>query len=91
LIKIAVSAFNLIANRKAGTGFGIRFLRLALLFITGISLITGSIYPDTVVIILFVIGEFLDRIIFYTDFNPLNINTLIQNHLIFEQDEKKRG
>lgn len=91
LIKIVTSAFNLTANGKAGTGFGIRFLRLALLIITGISLITGSTYPDLVVVSLFVFGEFLDRIIFYIDFNPLNINTLIQNHLIFEKDEKKRG
>lgn len=91
LIKIVTSAFSLAGNKKATTGFGIRFLRLALLIITGISLITGSTYPDLIIVSLFVIGEFLDRIIFYIDFNPLNINTLIQNHLIFGKDEKKRG
>jgi ferredoxin/DMSO reductase anchor subunit len=91
LIKITTSSFNLTASRRTGAGFGIRFLRVALLIITGIRLITGSTYPDTVVVTLFVIGEFLDRMIYYIDFNPLNINTLIQNHLIFEKDEKKRG
>jgi DMSO reductase anchor subunit len=91
LIKIVTSSFKLTANNKTGTGFGIRFLRLALLIITGIRLITGSTYPDMVIVSFFVIGEFLDRVIFYIDFNPLNINTLIQNHLIFEKNEKKRG
>jgi len=91
MIKIVTSAFKLTANNKTGSLFGIRFLRLALLIITGIRLISGSTYPDMIVFSLFVIGEFLDRLIFYVDFNPLNINTLIKNHLIFEKDEKKRG
>jgi len=91
LIKIVISVFNLSVNRLTGSSFGIRFLRLAFLVVTGISLIAGFSYHDPVIVTLFLTGEFLDRMFFYIDFNPMNIKILIKNNLIFEKDEKKRG
>jgi anaerobic dimethyl sulfoxide reductase subunit B (iron-sulfur subunit) len=91
LIKVASTLYNWTLKRIKVTGFGLRYLRLALLVVTGTSLVTGISFPDPVIIILFIGGEFLDRVFFYLDFKPLNINTLIHNHLIIGKDEKKRG
>jgi hypothetical protein len=71
--------------------FEIRFLRIAFLIITGISLISHNSYPDLVTISIFLTGELFDRIIFYIDFNPLNINALINSQLNIDRDEKERG
>jgi hypothetical protein len=48
-------------------------------------------YNDLFIISLFLTGEFFDRIMFYIDFDPLNINTLISKTLNSEKNEKKRG
>jgi Fe-S-cluster-containing dehydrogenase component/DMSO reductase anchor subunit len=91
LIKIVISVFTLSVNRITGNNFGLRFLRLAFLLVTGISLITGFSFPDPVIVTLFLAGELLDRIFFYIDFNPMNIKLLIKNNSISEKDEKERG
>jgi Fe-S-cluster-containing dehydrogenase component len=91
LIKLVSSIVNLSARSYTRNRFGIKFLRLALLIVTGISLVTGGNYPDPLIVTLFLTGEFIDRINFYDDFKPLNIKTLIYNHLITDKDEKKRG
>jgi Fe-S-cluster-containing dehydrogenase component len=91
LIKIVLSLSDLFIIRISGISFGIRFLRLVLLLITGISLIAGSFYHDNGIVFLFLAGEFLDRVFFYIDFKPMNIRILVKDHLIFENDEKKRG
>jgi Fe-S-cluster-containing dehydrogenase component len=91
VIKIVTSVYKLHVNRITGTGFGIRFLRIAVLLLTGISLITGFSFPDPVIVSLFLSGELLDRILFYIDFKPLNIKTLLLNNLILNKYEKKRG
>lgn len=90
-IKMISSIINLSVRRSTDTGFWLRFFRMALLFITGTNLVTGISFIDPVVVLFFLAGEFLDRILFYFDFKPLNINTFIQNNLIFNKYEKKRG
>jgi Fe-S-cluster-containing dehydrogenase component len=90
-IKLILSFYSLYVNRINGIRFGIRFLRIALLLITGISLVSEIIYPDNIIIFIFLTGEFLDRLIFYIDFDPLNINRLINKHINAEQNEKKRN
>ena len=42
-------------------------------------------------IFIFLIGELLDRILFYIDFDPMNINNMINEQLNIVRDEKKRG
>jgi hypothetical protein len=66
-------------------------MRIALLSVSGISLISHISYPELPVILIFLIGELLDRIIFYIDFDPMNINHMINEQLNIERDEKKRG
>jgi DMSO reductase anchor subunit len=81
-IKVTVSVYYLRAKRDDHLNFAIRFVRTALLIITGISMISGISYPETAVIMLFLAGELLDRILFYIDFKPLNINRLMKCNLI---------
>jgi len=67
----------------------IRFLRIALLIIAGVSLVTGISYPEPFIIAVFLIGEFFDRILYYYDFSPFNISTLITEHINSAINEKK--
>jgi Fe-S-cluster-containing dehydrogenase component/DMSO reductase anchor subunit len=81
-IRLASSVNSLRFNRNDRLKFGMRFIRSALIVITGASLISKISYPETAVFILFFIGELIDRILFYSDFNPVNISKLTNNHFI---------
>lgn len=91
LIKLAASAYSLSFNKINNINFVIRFLRIALLLVTGVSLVSEISYPDPVISSIFLIGELIDRIIFYIDFSPVNINTEIIKQINIERNEKKRG
>jgi Fe-S-cluster-containing dehydrogenase component len=91
MIKLTSGVFKLFNSQYKQSQYGIRFLRLALLIIAGISFITGISYHDPVVSFLFITGELSDRILFYFDFEPLNINTLISQQLKIIKNEKKRN
>lgn len=91
LIKLVTSVNNILTQKISSVNFSIRFLRIALLLITGISLISGLNKGDTLIISLFLTGELFDRIIFYIDFDPDNINKLIYKNITEAKDEKKRG
>ncbi|MBK8884309.1 MAG: hypothetical protein IPN67_18695 [Bacteroidales bacterium] len=80
-IKLVTILWNMITNRDDNLNFVMRFVRTSMLIITCISLISGISYPEKAVIILFLTGDLLDRIIFYIDFKPLDINRLIYSHL----------
>jgi Fe-S-cluster-containing dehydrogenase component len=90
-IKIYFSVRSLCFKKLKSANFGLRFLRLAFLIISGISLISHSSYPEISLIVLFLTGEFFDRILFYTDFSPISISTLIGERLNIERYEKKRN
>ncbi|MCJ7449616.1 MAG: 4Fe-4S binding protein [Bacteroidales bacterium] len=89
-IKLISTIYTITKNNVVTTPFWIRFFRIALLIIAGVSLLTGISYPEPVIIIIFLVGEFIDRILFYYDFNPLNINTLITEQINSAINEKKR-
>jgi Fe-S-cluster-containing dehydrogenase component/DMSO reductase anchor subunit len=91
LIKLVLSVHKLSVKKLNSPDFSVRFLRIAFLIVSGISMISHISFMDLFIVSLFLIGEFLDRILFYIDFNPLNINTLINEQLNIERDEKKRG
>ncbi len=91
LIKFTSYFFYFSVSEKSVTETGLSYIRLALLIISGISLITGISYPDTMIFILFLSGEFLDRILFYIWYNPLNISNSINSHINKEIHEKKRS
>jgi Fe-S-cluster-containing dehydrogenase component/DMSO reductase anchor subunit len=67
----------------------LRHLRLALLLVAGASIISGISYPTLSVIIILLTGEFIDRILFYIDFEPTSINTLIYKHIAERKYETK--
>jgi DMSO reductase anchor subunit len=55
-----------------------RYARIALLFLAGAGFVSGRAYPGPEVLVLLLAGELLDRILFYSDFTPLNIKTSIK-------------
>jgi len=91
LIKITASVYNLSLNKINNINFVIRFMRMALLLVTGVSLISGISYSDPVIYSFFLVGELIDRVIFYIDFAPVNLNTEIIRQINIERHEKKRG
>lgn len=89
LIKCILNLYNFSVTKKAVSVTGIKFIRLALLIISGGSLISGISYPEMIIFFLFLSGEFLDRILFYIGFNPVNISNSIHSHINKKLDEKK--
>ena len=81
LLKLGLSFYNQISKQLNNSDFTLRFLRVVFLVVPGLYLILHSSYSDVFIIIIFLSGELIDRILFYKDFNPLNINTLINNNL----------
>jgi hypothetical protein len=91
MIKLVSSLQGLYFKKLNNNDFGIRYLRLAFLIVTGSSLILNISPTDLFVVSVFLTGELLDRVIFYQDFSPMNIKTLIEEQQNIERDEKKRG
>jgi DMSO reductase anchor subunit len=89
IIKLISSTGSLLS--KMNSYFNLRFIRIAFLFITVMSLISYNFHNDISIVIIFMLGELFDRILFYTDYNPLNINILISEHFNYDRDEKKRS
>jgi Fe-S-cluster-containing dehydrogenase component len=85
VIKLALSLYALVINRSRGYLFALRYVRVALLILTGCGLFLSVSYPDSPLIFLFLAGELLDRTLFYIDFKPLNITGLINNQVIPEK------
>jgi Fe-S-cluster-containing dehydrogenase component/DMSO reductase anchor subunit len=91
VVKLGISIFRLYSRNFKKIYFEIRFMRIAFLSVSCISIISHISYPELPVILIFIIGELLDRIIFYIDFDPMNINNMINEQLNIVRDEKKRG
>jgi Fe-S-cluster-containing dehydrogenase component len=90
LIKI-VLFYKGYTEKPAEQHFMLRFLRIAFLIIPGLSLANHYSKPDYFVISIFLTGELFDRILFYIDFDPVNIRKLMSEQLNIEKNEKKRG
>jgi len=90
LIKLGLSFYRLIIAKLNAADIGIRFIRIVFLIVPGLSFILLNSQPEKFIIIIFLAGELLDRILFYIDFNPPNINTQIYEQLNIVSDEKKR-
>jgi Fe-S-cluster-containing dehydrogenase component/DMSO reductase anchor subunit len=88
MIKLLASFYKLSVNERDGINFRLRYLRIALLLISAISLTSKFSYPGAFITCLFLTGELFDRILFYIDFDPMNINKLINNQFNIETDEK---
>jgi hypothetical protein len=92
-IKIISAIYNVYDAREKLTQPVLRYIRLALLLISGGSLFSGFSYPGAVISIIFMTGELIDRILFYLDFEPVNIKSVTQIQLTHKPDnnEKKRN
>jgi hypothetical protein len=88
LVKLALS-LPALKNQNEDKLFKIRFLRIAFLILPGLSLILQTAKPGYFVIFIFLTGELFDRILFYIDFNPVNIRNLMVQQLNIENDEKR--
>jgi len=74
--------FTIILNKKQGhLMFSLRFIRTALLIIISMVIITGTDLNMLAGSLVFFSGEFLDRIMYYLDFDPINIKTTIKEEL----------
>jgi hypothetical protein len=62
---------------------------MAFLLIISLSMISGNAANDTVKYIIFLSGEFADRILYYADFEPVNIKSEINKFLILSYHEKE--
>jgi Fe-S-cluster-containing dehydrogenase component/DMSO reductase anchor subunit len=91
LIKLVLSLYNLSKGKINNNLFGLRFMRIVFLVVSFASMISHISYPGIFVVSIFLLGEFIDRILFYIDFNPLNINRLINEQVNIERDEKNKG
>jgi len=91
LIKTASAVYGIKVNIRTGINFLLRFFRLFLLLVTSFYIISGQPFFDVVIVSLFLAGELLERVLFYIDFQPLNINNLMHNYLITANNEKERG
>ncbi|HKK41802.1 MAG TPA: DmsC/YnfH family molybdoenzyme membrane anchor subunit [Bacteroidales bacterium] len=91
LLKLSASFYNMASLKNTGAYFGLRFMRFAILLITGVILVSGRFVISEVVIISFFTGELIDRILYYVDFNPVNINDMILNNEITYSNETKRN
>ena len=89
-IKILFNLFYMVKNRQTNKNSNLRRIRIALLLIISACVISGMAVNDMAKCIIFLSGEFADRVLYYVDFNPVNINTEITHHLILSQNEKKR-
>jgi len=86
-----ISAGNSLLRKQDDKYFIIRFLRLAFLILPAIALISKNSHLEFLTIFVFLTGELFDRILFYADFNPLNINTLIRECNNADKNEKERS
>ncbi len=91
LIKLAASLYNFRMNDSNRLHFSLRFVRIAILLIIGTFMASGIYNIDTFVICLFLAGELTDRIIYYIDFKPQNINNQIIKKLNITLNEKERS
>lgn len=89
-VKILFNLYYLIKNRPINSFFNLRLFRLAFLLIISMSMISGNPDNGTIKFIIFLSGEFADRILFYVDFDPVNIKSEINKLLILSYYEKER-
>ena len=78
-IKILLTILRFFMNRKFDWFLPIRFFNITVLLLLVMANFTGQLSFDPVLVFLMIIGEFSGRIIYYIDFNPINIQEIIKN------------
>jgi Fe-S-cluster-containing dehydrogenase component/DMSO reductase anchor subunit len=90
VIKIIFSVYFILHNPGNRNLSVLRFIRLAFLTIAGASFVSGISYPEPFIIVIFISGELIDRILFYLDFEPPELRIFMNNHLAKIKNEKER-
>ena len=72
VIKLISGIYYTLAARQHNIYLSLRILRISLLIAAGITIFWRFFYSDTIIICLFLSGEFIDRILFYNDLNILH-------------------
>jgi DMSO reductase anchor subunit/ferredoxin len=86
-----ISPCNNLFRKQDDKYFIFRFLRLAFLILSALAMITKNSHLEFLTVFIFLAGELFDRILFYVDFKPLNINILISEHHNADKNEKERS
>jgi len=89
-IKLTLSLYAYFSEAHSIERSVLRFIRMALLIIPGASMVSGTSYPETPVVALFIAGEILDRIFFYTGFKPGSLSVSINNKITLRSDGKEK-
>jgi DMSO reductase anchor subunit len=91
VIKTGLSLRNIASETRGSPIFTLKFFRIALLLISVAGLVTVIVPGSTIILIMVFAGELIDRMLFYNDFDPVNIRTSIDKYLNTAKDEKKNG
>ena len=89
-IKLTLSLYAYFSEAHSIERSVLRFIRMALLIIPGASMVSGTSYPETPVVTLFIAGEILDRIFFYTGFKPESLSISINYKITQRSDGKEK-
>jgi len=90
VLKIGISGYKAYVSEIKDAYSVLRTIRLAFLVISA----AGLIYFNSLnnfVTVLFITGELLDRMLFYIDFDQLNIKSSIIRHITSIKNEKERS
>ena len=78
-IKILLTILRFFINRKFDWFLPLRFFNITVLLLLVMANFTSQMSFDPVLVFLLILGEFSGRIIYYIDFNPVNIQEIIKN------------
>lgn len=78
LIKIIYGIFNInhVRIHRGSLHFAARFLRIAIMVTLVACVFSGISFKDPLIICIFISGELIDRILFYIEFEPVNIKSV---------------
>jgi Fe-S-cluster-containing dehydrogenase component/DMSO reductase anchor subunit len=79
-LKMLLTIFQIRAKPKNNIIFSLRFVRLTLLFVAVLGLVSTRVSEMNPLIVIFLAGELLDRLIFYIDFDPISIKSILRHY-----------
>ena len=77
-IKLIINMFQLYKTRNHILVFNLRFFRTAILALLSVFILSGNEVWTGTGTAIFLAGELIDRIVFYFDFQPLNIKDTLR-------------
>jgi DMSO reductase anchor subunit len=80
ILKMVLTIPGFFSNRKTDWFLPLRFFSITVLILLVINNFTGELILDPIWVFLLLAGELSGRIIYYIDFNPVNIREVIKNY-----------